>query len=105
MLIRSARTRRFVSRRVVAASHDDVEHVERKRHVAFKASSYPRKKQPSADDEDAFEGASSGYEEGMKRVSAALVDGVWIRAFIGFFITSATIRIALMLSAMEFSPA
>ena len=89
----------------LAASHDDVEHVERKRHVAFKASSYPRKKQPSADDEDAFEGASSGYEEGMKRVSAALVDGVWIRAFIGFFITSATIRIALMLSAMEFSPA
>ena len=89
----------------LAASHDDVEYVERKRHVAFKASSYPRKKQPSADDEDAFEGASSGYEEGMKRVSAALVDGVWIRAFIGFFITSATIRIALMLSAMEFSPA
>ena len=85
----------------LAASHDDVEYVERKRHVAFKASSYPRKKQPSADDEDAFEGAtSSGYEEGMKRVSAALVDGVWIRAFIGFFITSATIRIALMLSAM-----
>ena len=91
------------------ASHDDVERIERRRTVALKNATYPPKRATDGapDTADPFE-EGTGFNEfdaGVKRVSAALVDGLWIRAFIGFFITFATFRLAMKFSTMDLAPA
>ena len=91
------------------ASHDDVERVGRRRTVAFKNATYPPKRamDGALDTADPVE-EGTGFNEfdaGVKRVSAALVDGLWIRAFIGFFITFAAFRLALKFSTMDLAPA
>jgi len=91
------------------ASHDDAERVERRRTVAFKNATYPPKRavDGAPDTADPFEEGTgfSEFDAGVKRVSAALVDGLWIRAFIGFFITFAAFRLAMKFSTMDLTPA
>lgn len=91
------------------ASHDDVERVEQRRTVAFKNATYPPKRAVNGapDTADPFEEGTgfNDFDAGVKRVSAALVDGLWIRAFIGFFITFAAFRLAMKFSTMDLAPA
>ncbi len=91
------------------ASHDDVERVERRQTIAFKSATYPPKRaiDGATDTTDPLEEGMgfNGFDAGVKRVSAALVDGLWIRAFIGFFITFAAFRLALKFSTMDLAPA
>ena len=91
------------------ASHDDVERVERRQTIAFTSATYPPRRaiDGATDTTDPFdEGMGiNGFDAGVKRVSAALVDGLWIRAFIGFFITFAAFRLALKFSTMDLAPA
>ena len=88
---------------------DDVERVERRQTIAFTSATYPPRRaiDGATDTTDPFEEGMgfNGFDAGVKRMSAALVDGLWIRAFIGFFITFAAFRLAMKFSTMDLTPA